>query len=94
MKPEFWLVSYDISDDRTRYRVGRLLSAYGDRLQNSVFTCRVTVAGLRELRRTIDAAIDPSSDSVRLYPLCRWCEARAGRSEVNPSPPVSAWWIV
>lgn len=94
MQPELWLVSYDISDDRTRYRVDRLLSAYGERLQKSVFTCRVTVAGLRELRRIIDATIDSSSDSVRLYPLCLWCEARASRSEVNLSPPVSAWWIV
>jgi len=94
MTPELWLVSYDISDDRTRYRVDRLLSAYGDRLQKSVFTCRMTAAGLRELRRRIEETIDPSSDSVRLYPLCEWCEARAGRSGPSLCPPVPAWWIV
>lgn len=35
-------VCYDLSDDRERRRVDRLLKGYGFRAQKSVFECRLT----------------------------------------------------
>jgi len=39
--PEY-LVCYDISDDRERTRVERILKGYGFRAQKSVFECKLT----------------------------------------------------
>jgi CRISPR-associated protein Cas2 len=35
----FYLVSYDIPDDRRRTRLAKLLKDYGGRVQYSVFEC-------------------------------------------------------
>ncbi|MBW1990880.1 MAG: CRISPR-associated endonuclease Cas2, partial [Deltaproteobacteria bacterium] len=35
----FWVVSYDIVDDRRRLRLAKLLTDYGHRVQKSVFEC-------------------------------------------------------
>ncbi len=94
MKPKLWLISYDISDNRARYRVERLLAAYGERFQFSVFTCRITAAGLRALRARVAEILDAKNDSVRYYPICTWCEAAANRRGVDLAEPVPAYWIV
>ncbi len=44
-----YLCAYDISDDRERRRVDRLLSGYGFRRQKSLFLCRLTRAARRRL---------------------------------------------
>ncbi|HRR34787.1 MAG TPA: CRISPR-associated endonuclease Cas2 [Kiritimatiellia bacterium] len=37
----FYLVSYDISDDRRRARVFKLMRGWGERVQYSVFCCQL-----------------------------------------------------
>lgn len=61
-----FVVTYDISDDRERYRIDKVLKGYGFRVQKSVFECRLgkadktrMIAGLNKL------AIQ--SGSVKLY---------------------------
>lgn len=50
-----YLIAYDISDNRERYRVDKLLQGYGFRRQKSVFECRLTLALLARLRIALDA---------------------------------------
>jgi CRISPR-associated protein Cas2 len=38
----FYLICYDIADDRRRDRVSRFLEGYGLRIQKSVFECVLT----------------------------------------------------
>ncbi len=68
-----WLITYDISDNRQRQAVHELLKDYGRRVQYSVFECHLTDRQFRLLRARLLKEID-SSDSVRWYPLCVWCQ--------------------
>lgn len=49
-----FVVAYDISCDEERQRVERLLLGYGFRVQKSVFECRVTDRGLRDIRDNLE----------------------------------------
>jgi CRISPR-associated protein Cas2 len=71
------LVSYDVPDDRRRTRLAHALKDFGDRVQYSVFECRLTGDPLAALHRRIEREIDPQEDSVRIYRLCLECEKKA-----------------
>lgn len=64
------LVCYDISDDRRRYRVDKVLSGYGVRVQKSVFECYLGQVERRELEQELRQLIVDEEDSIRLYSLC------------------------
>ena len=70
MSRQMLIVSYDVSDNRRRYRLDRLLQGYGERVQKSVFELFVDLADRAVLEREIAAIIDPKADGVRVYPLC------------------------
>ena len=68
------LVSYDVSTEtregRRRLRtVAKLCQAYGQRVQFSVFECRVTDAQYEALRHRLVKTIEASTDSIRMYKL-------------------------
>ena len=71
-----WVITYDISDNKRRYRVARALSAYGERVQYSAFECRLDDREVSQLRQQVNGMIDAEADSVRWYPLCRPCYGR------------------
>ncbi len=73
----WWIVSYDIADDRRRGRIAEILEGYGQRVQWSVFECALEDAVLEELRARLRAEVDGDEDSLRCYPLCPWCRERA-----------------
>ncbi len=61
-----YTVVYDLSDDRERYRVDKVLKGWGFRVQKSVFECRLSrrerirLAGLLE-------GLQLKSGTVRIY---------------------------
>ncbi|MEZ0329681.1 MAG: CRISPR-associated endonuclease Cas2 [Dissulfuribacterales bacterium] len=69
----YLLVSYDITDDRRRQRVMRLMLNYGKRLQKSVFECHLNEKQIDELKREIKALIKPREDRVRFWSICKMC---------------------
>ena len=70
----FYLVSFDIVDDRVRYRVVKVLKRFGVRVQKSVFECgRLTEKQFLKMKRLLEDQIDHGEDSVRYYPVCRDC---------------------
>lgn len=69
----FVSIAYDVSDDRRRRRVSRVLEDFGTRVQFSVFDCQLEERALLELRELLAAEIDQSLDGVRFYRLCRRC---------------------
>lgn len=80
----FYVVSFDISDDRTRYRVVKVLKGYGYRVQKSVFECPgLSEERLLTLKNKIESLIDFSTDSVRYYAQCGGCLRKAKMSGVN-----------
>jgi CRISPR-associated protein Cas2 len=70
-----YIVSFDITNDRIRARVVKILSEYAYRVQKSVFEGIISKESLEEMRNKIEKTIEEKSDSVRIYPLCGKCEA-------------------
>ena len=49
-----YAVVYDISQDRERARVDKILKGFGFRIQKSVFECRLDKRGKQELIRKLE----------------------------------------
>ena len=71
------VIAFDITDDRKRYRVVKLLKALAVRVQKSVFeaACLAEPRFLR-LRSDLEQVIDPTTDSLRYHRLCKACARR------------------
>ena len=69
----YLLVAYDVVSDRRRARLAKRLVDFLPRVQKSVFEGEVPDHRFRELERVIQDGIDPETDSVRIYHLCRRC---------------------
>ncbi|WP_457573879.1 CRISPR-associated endonuclease Cas2 [Desulfolithobacter sp.] len=70
----YYIVCYDISDNRARYRVVKALKGFGYRVQKSVFECPdLTEKQLLDLQAKLEAYIDHGTDSIRYFRLCRSC---------------------
>jgi CRISPR-associated protein Cas2 len=70
----FYIVAYDIPDDRRRTKVAKILEDYGDRVQYSIFELLLdSPQRLASLRRRLYRVIDSEADSVRIYFLCARC---------------------
>jgi CRISPR-associated protein Cas2 len=68
------LICYDVNtedrDGRRRLRhVAKFCTAFGQRVQKSVFECRVEAAQLEVLRFKLRKTIDAKTDSIRIYTL-------------------------
>jgi CRISPR-associated protein Cas2 len=70
------LLSYDVPDDRRRTRLAHALKDFGERVQYSVFECRLTPKQLDRLRERVRPLIAPEEDSLRIYVLCAECQGR------------------
>ncbi len=70
----FYLVSYDIPDDRRRTRLAKTIKDFGDRVQYSVFECNLEGNLLDQMIHRIEKIVDLKEDSVRIYALCGACE--------------------
>ncbi|MBW1976223.1 MAG: CRISPR-associated endonuclease Cas2 [Deltaproteobacteria bacterium] len=91
----FYLVSFDISDDRVRYRVVKELKAYGYRVQKSVFECpSMTERKFLRLKDRLESLIDWTTDSVRYYRLCRGCLRDVEVSGLGTVPEVEDYGFV
>lgn len=68
------LVSYDVSTEtgagrRRLRRVAKVCQRYGQRVQKSVFECKVDQAQYEQLERELLEEIDAEEDNLRLYRL-------------------------
>ncbi len=92
MVERLWVViAYDIPDDRRRLQVAAALEAYLERVQYSLFEGPITPANLQRLLKRLARRVDPAADSVRVYRLCRRCQAEVrdvGRTRLLGRPPV------
>lgn len=65
----FYVVTYDISDDKRWRSVFKLMNGYGRWLQLSVFQCRLTARRRAELARRLEEIIRNDSDHVLILDL-------------------------
>lgn len=64
------LVSYDISDDKRRREVAKIMEGAGYRVQYSVFECDLNGKQFKQLQRSLKPLVNPRQfESIRFYPL-------------------------
>lgn len=71
-----YLIAYDISSDRRRTKVHKILCGFGEWTQYSLFECFLDEKQYILLRHRLDAVLDKQMDNVRFYPLCANCQAK------------------
>lgn len=64
------VVAFDVSSDKTRRRLTKLLKGYLYRHHESVFQGDINPAKLYKLRKKIEKCIKHDRDKVRIVPLC------------------------
>ena len=91
------LVTYDVSTidragQRRLRRVARACLDHGQRVQNSVFECKVDWAQFTAFKAQLLGLIDPASDSLRFYFLGdnweRRVEHHGAKPAMNPDGPL------
>lgn len=77
------IVCYDVNTEtragrRRLRRVAKVCEGTGQRVQKSVFECKIDLMQLEELERRLLAEINTEQDCLRLYRLAesRGCEVR------------------
>jgi len=65
----FWIVCYDITDDKRRTKVVKIMESYGMRAQYSVFECDMSDRQQMRMKAQLEKVIDPEEDDIRFYPL-------------------------
>lgn len=69
-----YLISYDISVDKVRNKLAKLLEGKGKRVQYSVFECQLTTQQYKVLYQQILPIVNHDPDgNVRIYKLCAYC---------------------
>ncbi len=63
------LIPYDITDDKRRRVVDKILSHYGTRVNYSVFEVELTKAKFYKLIKALEENTDKKHDHVRIYVL-------------------------
>lgn len=71
MRRRNYVVTYDISDDRRRNQVFRLMRGFGDHAQYSVFLCQLNETELVQLRGALRAEIHHGEDQVLIVEVGR-----------------------
>ena len=82
----FYVVSYDIPDDKRRISIAKTLLDFGARVQYSVFECIMDDNLHQELMDRLSRIVAEEEDKIRIYALCANCEGRIavlGRGEVT-----------
>lgn len=91
----FYLVCFDIVDNRKRYRVVKILKKYGMRVQKSVFECpNLTEKQFLKMKHRIEDSIDATEDNVRYYYLSKDCIRRMEYSGVGEPPHIEHFQVV
>lgn len=89
MERNFYVVVYDVVDDKRRFKVARYLESIGDRVQKSVFEVYLTPMELEKLLKRARKLINEREDALRVYNLCNACRSKVqnvGVGKVTPPP--------
>ena len=82
----FFVVSYDVVDDKRRNKLCNKLKDFGEHVQYSVFEADLSSELFEKMLKEIKKIIDGKEDNVRIYSLCNSCRKKItylGRA--NPS---------
>ncbi len=72
----FYVVAYDIPDDKRRTKVHRILKGFGQWTEFSLFECFLTKKELLQMRAKLNEHLNACEDRVRIYMICDTCLAK------------------
>ena len=64
----YLLITYDISSNKQRNKIDKILSSYGDRVNYSVFEIKIKKHDMKKLIAKLKKLMD-KDDSIRIYQL-------------------------
>jgi len=64
-----FIFCYDISDNKTLYKVSKELEKVGIRVQYSVFEVDTTAEKANQILKRISSLINPDTDRIFMYPI-------------------------
>jgi len=79
----FFVISYDIKNDKKRTKVCNALKDFGNHVQYSVFECELKEKDYSKMLSKILPLIDKNNDSLRIYSLCGACKKKITVYGVN-----------
>lgn len=80
----FYLICYDIVNDRRRTNVARLLERYGLRVQKSVFEAVLDDKQYESLLQRLPKYLNNKEDQLRFYPMSAHCRDKVLVLGVQP----------
>lgn len=87
----FYLLAYDIANDKRRQKIARLCEAVAERVQGSVFEGYFNDKELEKLQKKVKRHFKEEEDSLRIYVLCAACKEKIitkGQGSITPPPGV------
>jgi CRISPR-associated protein Cas2 len=94
MKPQRWLISYDICEEKRLRQIAAACEAQASRLQKSLFLADINKDAVPTIREQIETIIQ-SPDRVMLRPICRHCLFRERWQGAGGHPEYrEPFWIV
>ena len=72
-KKHFYVIAYDIADDRRRQKVVKVLEPIGIRINWSVFECMLTPLQIEKVKVELNSLIKAKKDTIAIYPVCKEC---------------------
>jgi CRISPR-associated protein Cas2 len=85
----FYLLAYDMSDDKRRAKIAKLMESLGERVQGSVFEAYLNAAELQKIVKKSEKIMKMEEDSLRVYFLCEACRPKLqllGQGKPTPPP--------
>ena len=73
---DFYLAAYDISSNKRRAKIAKVMESMGARVQGSVFEIWLNKAELETLMKRVKRVLNEQEDSVRIYSVCQNCQAK------------------
>lgn len=70
----WYLISYDVRDEKRLRKSAKILEGYGQRIQYSIFRCHLTSRALQRLRWELSIVLHPDDDLL-VVRLCSGCVA-------------------
>ena len=77
-KKNWYLVAYDIREQKRLQKVAKLMEGYGTRVQYSIFRCRLSERNLERLRWEITQKVT-KEDDIFIMELCSSCIKRMNK---------------
>ena len=87
----FFLLAYDIADNKRRAKIAKLMESLGERVQGSVFEAYLTPEELKKIVTRSEKVMIIEEDSLRIYTVCEACRPRLktlGKGKPTPPPAV------